>query len=308
MKNQTKTKDLRAAALIRFGSAITFLTIIGHLYLGFEHSYLHVFLALVTGYTLELLFEFLNAKNEKRAPAYQGGIKNFILFLLPAHITSLAVAMLIFTNERYMGVVFGVTVAIISKQLFRVEFNGKTRHFLNPSNFGISVAYIVFPWIGAAPPYQFTENTSGVIDWIIPAILFTLGSILNYKFTKKYPLIISWLVFFALQAITRHFIQGSELSASLGVMTGVAFVLYTFYMISDPSTTPVKIKNQVAFGAAVAIVYGLLMSFHVVFGLFFSLTIVTFLRGVLLYIMNWKRIKRESKVSEYQALESPQVL
>jgi hypothetical protein len=63
-------------------------------------------------------------------------------------------------------------------------------------------------------------------------------------------------------------------------MTGLAFLLYTFYMVTDPATTPASVRGQVVFGLSVAAVYGLLMVSHVVFGLFFALTIVCSARGL----------------------------
>jgi hypothetical protein len=66
-------------------------------------------------------------------------------------------------------------------------------------------------------------------------------------------------------------------------MTGVAFLLFTFYMVTDPGTTPSKPLNQVIFGASVAAVYGLLMVSHIVFGFFFALTLVCTLRGLVFY-------------------------
>ena len=63
-------------------------------------------------------------------------------------------------------------------------------------------------------------------------------------------------------------------------MTGVAFILFTFYMVTDPATTPSGKPGQVAFGAGVAVAYGLLLTVHVVFGLFFALTIVCAMRDV----------------------------
>jgi hypothetical protein len=65
-------------------------------------------------------------------------------------------------------------------------------------------------------------------------------------------------------------------------MTGVAFILYTFYMLTDPATTPAAPRAQVFFGAAVAGTYGLLMAAHIVFGLFFALSIVCTVRGIAL--------------------------
>ena len=34
-------------------------------------------------------------------------------------------------------------------------------------------------------------------------------------------------------------------------MSGVAFILYTFYMVTDPPTTPGTTRNQIFFGASV---------------------------------------------------------
>ena len=83
-----------------------------------------------------------------------------------------------------------------------------------------------------------------------------------------------WVGGFFLQAAIRSYYFDTPLMAALLPMTGVAFVLFTFYMISDPGTTPISTKNQIMFGLSVAMMYGFLMLFHVVFGMFFGLTIV----------------------------------
>ncbi|MDQ1152392.1 hypothetical protein QE382_004376 [Sphingobacterium zeae] len=284
-----KKIDLRVPALIRFASAITVLNIFGHLYLGFEQSYAHVFIALGTAYILDLIFEYISAKLEGKVPAFYGGMKNFIIFLLPAHITAMAVSMLTFTNANFGFLIFGVCVGILSKYLFRVNINGKNKHFLNPSNTGIAILFLVFPQVGPAPPYQFTEITSGYGDWIVVAIILCLGSFLNYKFTKKLPLILAWLGTFALQAVVRTYIFNTSTLAALGVMSGVAFLLFTFYMISDPGTTPFKVKNQIIFGMAVAILYGITVELHIVYNLFFSLFAVCICRGIYFWMIDLKK-------------------
>lgn len=283
-----KPKDTRVAALARFAGAITLLNIFGHFYLGFEQSYAHWLVALLVAYPIDLFMEWLSAKVGKRKPAYAGGFKQVVIYLLPAHITAQAVAMLTYTNVHLPFVVFGVAVALLTKIIFRMKINGRSRHFLNPSNAGIAGLYLVFPAVGSAPPYQFTETTVGAWDWIVPGIIVCLGSFLNWRFTKKIPLILAWLSMFALQAIVRTSIFDTSTIAALGPMTGVAFLLFTFYMISDPSTTPVKRNNQIAFGAGVALTYGILMAMHVVFGLFFALAIVCFIRGTYFWYLEWK--------------------
>jgi enediyne biosynthesis protein E5 len=137
--------------------------------------------------------------------------------------------------------------------------------------------------VGIAPPYHFTEHVTGFWNWAIPGIIILSGSYLNYGFTRKTPLILGWLGAFALQAVVRSVLTGAPVTATLLPMTGVAFILFTFYMISDPGTVPTDPKLQVLFGASVAVVYSLLVTAHVVFGIFFSLLIVCTVRGLWIY-------------------------
>ncbi|WP_013320464.1 hypothetical protein [Gloeothece verrucosa] len=282
MTQSTSYQATRLAGLRRFAIAITCLNILGHTVLGFEQSWAQPLVALATGYSVELLLETVDAWVNKRQPLFWGNFGQFVDFILSAHITSLAIAMLLYANEQLLPIAFAVAVAIGSKALFRVTMGQGKRHFLNPSNFGISVTLLLFPWVGIAPPYQFTENLSGWADWILPAIIVISGTFLNAKFTQKLPLIAGWVGGFFIQALFRSSIFHTPLIAALLPMTGVAFVLFTFYMVTDPGTTPAKPLDQFIFGVSVAAAYGLLMYFHIVFGMFFGLTIICVLRGVIL--------------------------
>ncbi len=276
-------RDVRLVALWLFAISITALNILGHAFFGFEQSFAQPLVALATAYSMEILLELVDARASGRLPRFAGGLHPLVNFLLSAHITGLAVAMLLYANDRLMPVVFATAVAICSKAIFRAPVGNGTRHFLNPSNFGITVTLLLFPWVGIAPPYHFTENLSGVADWIVPGVLVASGALLNFRLTRKGPLILGWLGGFAGQAVLRNLLFGTPLVAALLPMTGVAFLLFTFYMVTDPGTTPFKPRNQVVFGVGVAAVYGLLLTVHVVFGLFFALTIVSVARGLCLY-------------------------
>jgi hypothetical protein len=278
-----KQIDYRLAALWRFAVALTSFNILGHTFLGFEQSWAQPLVALATAYSLELLLEWIDARVKQRTPYFAGGLRPLVNFLLPAHITALAVTMLLYPNEHLRPIIFAVAVAVGSKTIFRAPVGRGTRHFLNPSNFGISLTLLLFPWIGIVPPYHFTENLAGLADWLLPAGIVISGSYLNTRFTRKLPLIFGWLGGFVSQALIRSLIFGTPLTAALLPMTGLAFILFTFYMITDPGTTPFEPRAQAVFGAAVAAVYGLLVTAHVVFGLFFALTIVCVVRGAGLY-------------------------
>ncbi|MBV9211339.1 MAG: enediyne biosynthesis protein UnbU, partial [Acidobacteria bacterium] len=150
------------------------------------------------------------------------------------------------------------------------------------------------------PPYHFTENLDRIGDWVLPGIIIVTGTFLNWRFTKKLPLIAAWLSGFFVQAIIRSWLFDTPLVAALLPMTGMAFILYTFYMVTDPATTPQGKLAQVFFGAGVAATYGLLMVSHIVFGLFFALTIVCTVRGLGLYALALMAQRSRSKLGAVQ--------
>jgi hypothetical protein len=294
-------KSTRLAGLRRFAVAITVLNILGHTVLGFEQSLAQPIVALLTAYSMEILLEVINAWSRHREPQFAGGLVKFIDFLLPAHISALAVAMLLYANDRLWPVAFATAAAIGSKVIFRAPVGKGTRHFYNPSNFGISLTLLLFSWVGIAPPYHFTENLDKYGDWLLPAVIIISGSFLNARFTHRLPLIAAWLSGFFAQAVIRSLVFGTPIVAALLPMTGMAFILYTFYMVTDPATTPHSKWGQVVFGLSVAIVYGLLLVMHIVFGLFFALTIVCTVRGLSLYAQAWADSHARSKVVPAQA-------
>ncbi|HET6891866.1 MAG TPA: hypothetical protein VFH31_12245 [Pyrinomonadaceae bacterium] len=85
------TKDFRLAALRRFAVAITILNIAGHAFLGFEQSLAQVFASLATAYSLEIFLELVDAWANHRESRFKGGLRKRVDFLLPSHITGLAV-------------------------------------------------------------------------------------------------------------------------------------------------------------------------------------------------------------------------
>jgi Na+-translocating ferredoxin:NAD+ oxidoreductase RnfD subunit len=137
--------------------------------------------------------------------------------------------------------------------------------------------------VGVAMPYQFTENLHGAADWLLPLVFVCVGTFLNARFTRRIPLIAAWVGGFAVQALVRSAWFDVRLLPALTPATGVAFVLFTFYMVPDPGTTPARPRDQICFGAAVAMTYGALQVLHVVYGLFFALAIVCSVRGCMLW-------------------------
>lgn len=273
--------DKRYLALRNFAISISVFTALGYTVLGFEQPWLWPIIAVLTGYTVEIVFELLSGWARREPPRFMGnGMRGMYEFLLPSHITSLAVNMLLYANNQLWPVLFGVVVGVAGKHVLQAPVAGRMRHFMNPSNLGITVALVVFgSWISIAPPYEFTEYANTFWRIMIPVVIATAGTVINSVLTGKVMLIMGWMGGFAIQALVRHWIWDVSLYSALGVMSGVAFILFTNYMVTDPGTTPSKGRAQFIFGGSLAFVYAVLLVFNIVYTLFFALVIVCGVRG-----------------------------
>ena len=100
-------------ALRRFAISISVLNVFGYTVLGFEQPWTWPFIALAVAYALDVALEAIGARAEGRAPRFKGnGFKGLAEFLLPAHITALAVNMLSYVNDVIWVMIFGVIVAV----------------------------------------------------------------------------------------------------------------------------------------------------------------------------------------------------
>lgn len=275
----------RYFALWYFTGLLTFWNILGHTFLGFEQSHIQPLVGLAAAIGLQCLLEWIDARANGRKPRYAGSWVDFVNFLPPAIIPGLALTMLLYPNERLIPVLFGVAVAICSKVIFRAPVaDGKTQHIFNPSNLAIVITLLLFPSIGVAPPYHFTENLTGMWHWALPAIVLATGLIVHGLFTGRLTLVLTWLLAFIIQGQLRRLYFGTSWIVPLTPMTSAAFMVFTLYMIPDPATTPVKPLRQALFGIAIAVTYGALLVNHMVYGLFIALAIVCGLRGIGLHL------------------------
>jgi hypothetical protein len=256
---------------------------------------------------VELILETLAAWAYHRPAAYRGnGLRGLVVFLMPAHITGLALNFLVYAADSFWPVMFGITVAVGTKWVLRAKINGKVRHFMNPSNFGIVVALLVFPAFSIVGPYHFVENIQGAAGPLVTLGLLMAGTMLNAVLTKKMPLIAAWLAAFVLQAVVRGLIDPHiAIISAILPMTGLAFVLYTNYMITDPATTPLAKRNQIAFGASVGIMYGILVALHCSYDLFFALVIVCACRGIFWWSRNIREWMANRTVTAATATRTP---
>lgn len=308
---QARTKpapDPRYKALRNFAVSISVFNVFGYTLLGFEQPWAWPIFSVLVGYAADLLFESLAAWANHRQPRFAGnGARGVYEFLLPAHITAIAVNMLVYANNQFLPVAFGVVVGVGAKYVLQAPIAGRMRHYMNPSNLGITSVLLCFSTFSStAPPYEFSENANAFFRIMIPLVIITAGTVLNGMLTRKIPLIVGWMGAFAIQAFVRHWIWHVSLYSALGTMSGIAFVVFTNYMITDPGTTPFRTRPQFMFGASVALTYGVLMLFNVVYTLFFAVCIVCLLRGLGWWAVHLVRKSRERKSGDGEVVaEAP---
>ncbi|MBN8248345.1 MAG: enediyne biosynthesis protein UnbU, partial [Verrucomicrobia bacterium] len=193
---------LRLFALWYFTTLMIVWNVVGHTVLGFEQSWATPVAAITTAIGVSMILEWVDARFHDRPVRFAGSPGNFLNFLPACLIPGFACGMLLYANERLWPVVFAVVLAMTSKVLIRAPVGGgHTQHIFNPSNFGVAATLLLFPDVGFAPPYHFTENITGLWDWALPLVILTSGLIVHGLFTGRLPLVGAWIAAFSLQAL-----------------------------------------------------------------------------------------------------------
>lgn len=238
-------RDARWAVLVLLGSYL----VLGVLVLGFTRSPLQLAAALLSGMALD--FVFCGILHGKRA------------FPLSALITCLSLSIILNFSAGLHFLVLPVFAAIASKYIFTV--NGK--HFYNPSLFGIVFALVFGDgWVSIAPAYQWTGSAETA--WLMSITIVTAGVMIFAYPDSRRILALSFLFFFALQLLLRSYIIRHHLPIEalfVGTITSPSFFLFTFFMITDPATSPANPRMQFITGFALAL---LDLAWHLKFSLF----------------------------------------
>lgn len=156
-----------------------------------------------------------------------------------AIITSMGLSILLNYSHNYALLLVPVFFAIGTKYLF--TFNG--RHVLNPALAGVAFSLILSrELITAAPAYQWMGIESMAIFIIALALVFVMPK------ANRTWLVGSFLFFFTVQIFLRSIIMRHHLpfeTLFLGTLTSPSFFLFTFFMITDPATSPNARKQQI---------------------------------------------------------------
>ena len=183
-----------------------------------------------------------------------------------AIITSLALSLLL-RADGIMPLIAAAALAIGSK--FILRWNGK--HLFNPANIGIVATTL------ATSAAWTTPGQWGTAIWLA-AIIAGAGFFVTYRVSRlDVPLV--FLGTLAALTIARALWLGDPLSIPLLRLQNGALILFAFFMISDPKTTPDGALPRAAFAAAAALItFVFTYNFFESDGVFYSLAILCAIR------------------------------
>ena len=181
---------------------------------------------------------------------------------LSAYITALSVGLLL---ESYDWRVYLVVPAwsILSKYLIQ----DKTRHFFNPSNFGIVMALLFGRGVASVAP-----GSQWGADYRVAFPILALGLLMMTRL-KRLDLALAWLGGFVLMGLLRMALGQGGLVFALGPMTGAEFALFTFSMLPDPKTSPPTRGGRIVWGLSLAVMDGVLRLMEIRYSMFYALFI-----------------------------------
>ena len=166
------------------------------------------------------------------------------LFPLSAAITGLSLSIIVNYAHGLAFALVPVFLAVGSKYVF--TFGG--RHLYNPALFGVAASLLLADgMVSDSPAYQWGGTYAAV------AFVVTLGLFLLVLRVRRSVLIVSFLAFYFAALAVRAWITRWHMPFEtwfMGALTSPAFFLFTFFMITDPQTSPTSRRGQVlmAFG------------------------------------------------------------
>ena len=156
-------------------------------------------------------------------------------------ITGLSLSLLLRANEPWLPALAGV-IAISSKFALRVD----GRHVFNPAGFAIVVLLLTANGVWISP------GQWGASVWL--ASLLAFFAIVVLQAAQRFDVTLFFLGAHAALLLARAYWLGDPLAIPLHEMQNGALLIFAFFMISDPRTTPNSRPARLFFAVSVALV------------------------------------------------------
>ncbi len=195
-------------------------------------------------------------------------IKKAWIFPLSAIISGTGIS-LILNSYLLWPYVLTSTIAIGMKYVFRIGGG----HVFNPNNIAIVAVLFFLPQFVVSTPKQWSNG------FLIMAFILVLG-IIAASMARRLDTVLAFIGSYLMFALLRHVFVDEPLYYALGPMMGASFQLFTFFMLTDPKTTPSTTLMRVVIAFSVAAVDAYLRIHQITNSLFYAAFIVTILIGL----------------------------
>lgn len=248
-----------------FASLLFGFSVIGRLFLGFWSDWSQAFLVIGSTIALELLLGLL--------------IYRRWVHPVSAVMTGISLSILLTTSPGVHWPYFvGALIAISSKYLFRY----RGTHIFNPSNFAVAVIVLFAPQFGISNPSQWTNHIGPVL------MILALGLIVAYR-ARRMDVVIAFVGTFLLLGFVRSGLQGLPLLWSIGSAVGPEFQLFTFFMLTDPKTTPSTRRGRILYGVIVGVLDAILRVLRVTYSPLYALVLTCLLVPFFNHHFEWTK-------------------
>ncbi|MDA0973810.1 MAG: RnfABCDGE type electron transport complex subunit D [Bacteroidetes bacterium] len=160
---------------------------------------------------------------------------------MSALITGLGLCLLFRANSVYV-LMFGSSLAISSKFLFKL----RGKHLFNPANIGI-IGTLLITNDGWISPGQWGSSI------IFLFVLGVLGSVLLFKVGRLDTTLTFLLTFVVLEYSRTVLYLGWSSDVLLHKLSSGSFVLFAFFMITDPKTSPDHPRARLIWAFSIAL-------------------------------------------------------
>lgn len=249
---------------VPFALILTLYAILGLTVLRFNRSLGQMLLTVGSACALDMFFAYV--------------LRREVLVPLSAYISGVSLALLVNYGHEPWPLFVPVYLTIASKYL--LTFEG--RHVFNPSMFGLAVSLLVSrDLISTAPAYQWGGSLAMSLFMITAALslfVFRIG---------RTPLIVSFLSLYVLQILLRAWYMRWFMPPEalvLGTLSSAPFFLFTFYMITDPKTSPDTTSGQIKVAFALVFVDLVLHRLESVYTFFYAALLVGTVRFAWLHL------------------------
>ena len=202
-------------------------------------------------------------------------LKQTLKFPFSGLITGLIIGSVAPINAPLLLILIAATIAVASK--FLIQY--KSSNIFNPATIGLIVALPIFGlgdewWVAS------NYNIYGMAITLTPVLI-----ILAYE-AKRIPTAITFVVVSFMLALILGRSGDVSLAGITTLLLGINYY-FAFVMLVEPKTSPYNKYAQVAYGAAIALLYLALASLRVAYPLLIALLI-----GNILYLIYKKYGKR----------------